>query len=286
MLHSDVGAGGLALLRIVVFGLWALSVVHSPSLVLAAEAPRELFDPPGILGLLPVGFWDVLFEPVRLRILEVGLFVLFGAAGFGARPWWLIGPLAFAGALLLDGVQKGFGGYVNHAQMALVYSTLFLAIAPAAARRWPLATDEAENDHAAGLYRFPLIATAVVFAAAYSLIGLYRVFHGGWAIFAGDALPIYMGLRTFEIAATGFDWSLFVIASPLLLWGAKAGFLVTTVFEVLSPACLVHTGFRRAWLVVMVGFHLTTLITMNIFFWENLVLLGVVFTQLPSKLLS
>ena len=286
MLHSDVGPGGLALFRIVVFGLWALSIVHSPSLVLAADAPRELFDPPGVLGLLPGAFWDALFEPVRLRILEVGLLVLFVAAAVGARPWWLIGPLAFAGALMLDGLHKGFGGFVNHAQMALVYSALFLAIAPAAVRRWPATKDDAEQGHGAGLYRFPLIATAVVFAAAYSLIGLYRVFEGGWTIFAGDALATYMGLRTFEVAVTGFDWSLLLIGSPLLLWGAKAGFLVTTVFEILSPLCLAHDGFRRAWLVVMVGFHLTTLVTMNIFFWENLVLLAVVFTRLPSQLPS
>jgi hypothetical protein len=34
--------------------------------------------------------------------------------------------------------------------------------------------------------------------------------------------------------------------------------------------------FRVMWLVVMSGFHVMTLMTMNILFWENLVLMWVV----------
>ena len=32
--------------------------------------------------------------------------------------------------------------------------------------------------------------------------------------------------------------------------------------------------FRLLWLVVIASFHFITLVSMNIFFWENLVLMG------------
>jgi hypothetical protein len=57
---------------------------------------------------------------------------------------------------------------------------------------------------------------------------------------------------------------------------------VVTLFEILSPLALVWRRFRWVWLAVIAPFHLTTLFTMNIFFWENLILLAVVFTGLPT----
>jgi hypothetical protein len=52
---------------------------------------------------------------------------------------------------------------------------------------------------------------------------------------------------------------------------------VTTLFELGSAGVLFSRVFRRVWLVVIVSFHFVTLFAMNIFFWENLLLVLVIF---------
>src|SRR5690606_27023043 len=65
---------------------------------------------------------------------------------------------------------------------------------------------------------------------------------------------------------------------PLALAPALTlGFVVTTLFEASAPLLLVSRVFRMVWLPCMAVFHVMTLFLMNILFWENLVLLGVVF---------
>ena len=123
---------------------------------------------------------------------------------------------------------------------------------------------------------------ALLLAGAYSLIGINRFAMGGLAIFTGDALPINLALRTFEYREFGFEWSVLLLQYAPFVVLLKAGFFVVTLFEVLTPLALVWRRFRWAWLAVMVPFHLSTLVTMNIFFWENLILLAVVFTNLPT----
>lgn len=278
MLHSDAGARALAVLRIVVFGLWASLVANAPPLALAAEVPRELFTPPGVLALLPDGFWDAFFQPVLLTTFSGGLLVLTLAAAAGVGPWRLIGPAAFAGILLFDGTQKGFGGFINHAQFGLIYGALLVALSPAAdALRLGGNRGRPVPARPPGAYRFPLIGTALLLSVAYSLIGLHRVAVGGLEVFTGSALPGYVALRTFEYASYNMQWSLAVLAHAPLVWILKAGFAVTTVFEILSPLALLYRRFRWVWLAVIVPFHFGTIVTMNIAFWENLVLIAVLF---------
>ncbi len=50
--------------------------------------------------------------------------------------------------------------------------------------------------------------------------------------------------------------------------------------EILSPLVLISTWFRRAWLAVILPFHVLTLLSMNIFFWENMILIVVFLTGL------
>jgi hypothetical protein len=55
------------------------------------------------------------------------------------------------------------------------------------------------------------------------------------------------------------------------------GYFVTTLFELDSAGVLFSRAFRLLWLVVIVSFHFVTLFAMNIFFWENLLLVLVIF---------
>jgi hypothetical protein len=282
MLHSEAGAGALGVLRVVVFALWFLVVLGSLPLTLAAGLPRELFDAPGVLSLLPDSFWEVFLREEMLAAFTVLLLAALLAAALGAGPFAIVGPLAFLGVLLFDGMQKGFSGYFNHAQFGLLYATFFVALSPAAdALR--VGRERIRPPRPPGVYRFPLVASALALSLTYFLVGSFRVAIGGWDIFTGDALPGQMLLRTMEHTGTDFRLSFFLLAHPPLVFALKAGFLVTTVFEVLSPVALLRRGFRWAWIAVIVPFHVMTLFTMNIFFWENLVLIAVLFTDLPAR---
>src|SRR4029453_979242 len=68
-----------------------------------------------------------------------------------------------------------------------------------------------------------------------------------------------------------------------MIAGMKAGFIVTTAFEILTPAILLGNTFRRLWIAIMIPFHISTLLTMNIFFWQNTVLILLLFTGLAYR---
>jgi len=64
---------------------------------------------------------------------------------------------------------------------------------------------------------------------------------------------------------------------PWLAAMLKGGYFVTTLFELASVGVLFSRTFGMLWLAVIGSFHFITLFSMNIFFWENLVLIGVLF---------
>ena len=62
------------------------------------------------------------------------------------------------------------------------------------------------------------------------------------------------------------------------------GFPLVTVVEILSPYCLVSRRFRHFWLVTIFGFHVLTLLLMQIVFWENIILRIVLMTGVAGAL--
>jgi hypothetical protein len=111
----------------------------------------------------------------------------------------------------------------------------------------------------------------------YTFIAMNRLIEGGPTLFLGDALLDDIALRSHWYAAYGFTVFLGLITIPWLAASLKAGFFVTTLFELSSAVTLISRRFRIAWLAVVASFHLVTLFAMNIFFWENLVLSVVIF---------
>jgi hypothetical protein len=107
----------------------------------------------------------------------------------------------------------------------------------------------------------------------YTYIGLHRILEGGLAIFAGDTILDYVRRSSMRYSNYGFTVFLEIITLPWAAAVLKAGFLTTTLFEVASVGVLLSTRFRLAWVGMMVGFHLMTLVAMNLFFWVNLVLI-------------
>ena len=167
-------------------------------------------------------------------------------------------------ALQLDSVAKSSGGFANHAQTLPLILLALVAISPLLEdrRKPPLSTTSSD-----------FVALAAIGAILpYSYIGLQRVLSGGWEMFTGDVLLQYLSAATASYQRYP-PW-----VDPVLLKAPlNAGFAVVTAFEVTSVCLLLSRKYRCAWLLTMLAFHITTLFAMNVFFWENLVLITVIF---------
>ena len=107
--------------------------------------------------------------------------------------------------------------------------------------------------------------------------------YGGMEQFFNHAMNVHILVNTLNYSKYGFDLGLMVAASPALMILFKTGFFAITLFEVTSLFTLVNRPFRFIWMGVMVPFHLLSLLTMNIFFWENVILILVLFWVIGER---
>ena len=279
-LRSLAGNGGpeaLGVVRVVVFGAWLVWLLVLPIERLAG-VPLDLYQPAGLMHLVPSTWLDTLLSAHALSIFRWMLAALLIAAVLGARPFPPIGVSCVLGVVAFDSLMKSYQSYTNHAQLALLLSGFLIATAPAADGFSVMGRRRSARPPA---YDFPIFGIAAVLTLTYAFVGARRLAVGGLEIFLHDALPTYLALRSIEHARTAFDFGLLALSSPALAGAMKLGFFVTTLAEVASPVCLVSRRFRLVWLAVIVPFHIVTLLTMNIFFWENLLLIAVTLTALP-----
>ena len=268
----------LAVLRIVVFTIW-LVLLANMDLSLFADLPAEALRPTGLVVLLPL---DTLAASPHL-LTAVRLVAMIGcvACVVGVRPWRGIAATTVVLLLVCDGLAKSVGWYANHAQFAPLVAAALLAVAPSAdrlslPRRAPAVPDVSSLRHGA-----PMFAVALLVTLSYSLVAARRIFEGGGSVFVDHSILEWSVLRSLEDHHYPWDFGLVLLENQWLLPLMATGFAITTLFELLSPLALHHRRFRVAWLAVVIPFHFGTLILMNIFFWENLLILAVLFTALP-----
>jgi hypothetical protein len=261
---SDPGADAaiLARIRAAVLCIWLVVVLMTPY-GSYAHLPAELSTGLGLGRVLLDVDWlrQALWSERALTVLKwLAICGLVAQLAAGRRLRGLM-PVVFVTILALDALTKSLTGYVNHAQIAPLVVLLLVTVfghVPAGARE------------AVWLIRLALVLP-------YTFIGLHRLIEGGVEIFLGDALPQYIAQNTAGYSFYSLAWGQRLIALPLAAGLLKAGFAAMTLFELLSPGALVWARFRHVWVAVMAVFHAAILATMNIFFWENLVLLLVAF---------
>ena len=282
MIHrASAGAGALGIARIAVFGMWFLVVAFSPLSVLA-ELPLSLFNERGVIALIPPDVQAWLLDVTVLQVLKGALLAGCALLVLGVRPYTPLAITTTALLLLFDGLTKSFNGFVNHAQIGILYAAMILALFPAADAMSIMR--RRDSDARSASYAAAMATVPLVMCCAYAFIGTNRIIAGGVEIFTGDAIVRYMAATSLSYSYASFTLGLAATVYPALATLFKLGFAVTTCFEILSPLCLVSSRFRLAWLAVIVPFHAMTLLTMNIFFWENLVLILVFFTPIPAMI--
>lgn len=193
------------------------------------------------------------------------------AAALGLRPFRLWGALALALILMLEFWSKGFSGFVYHSWVLPLVMAAVLVCSPSADGFAVGRRERTERDP--GAYRFPLLVMTTAGLFCYMFIAVHRMVHGDHEIFNGEALRSWLLVRSQAPSSYGFRFGTTVANTPWLFAVYRAGFVVSTVIESLAPLCLYSRRFARGWLAFMLVFHVLSVLTLNIFFWENSLML-------------
>jgi len=265
LIHAQAGPRLLRLTRLGIFALWIVKLLLDP-LWRLAELPRELFQPIGILALLPAGALDALLTPgglAALLILTLAVLVL----GLTDRAF---APVSTLAAILLTAYScliRGFGPAV-HTDIVLllaVYALAGFAWADGLALRFG-------KKSVGGGSSYPLVTIVAMLCLSYCLVGLNRTIAGGLSVFTGDTMEVWAidaSLRGYYFN-TNVGWH--VPEWPWVVLMLRSGLPFITLFEITAPLCVASPHYRWVFIPVMLSFHLLSLVFMNIFFFDDMFL--------------
>jgi len=275
VIHERAGSRALAAVRVAVFGLWALLVALDPIADLAG-LPLDSGEPVGFLRLVPRALLQLLLaRPVLFALKGATLScLLLAAAGAPRYRVWAAGATVL---LVVHQMLERSVGDFAHDVLLLLYAVFVLALFPAAdaltlPRRAP------PREPSAPIYGAALFSLALIVTVAYAGIAAHRLAAGFPRIFTGPALDAWLG-RQLGASPTGLPLNEFILSHRWARLGLRAGFFVTTLFELATPVALISRRFRWPWVAAMVLFHVAAGITLGLFFWPDLVVIALVFVE-------
>lgn len=255
LLHENSSQRYVTWLKAFVFGLWMLKAVLDPIQDLAM-LPQSIFTRTMPLTLVPGSVIRFLLSGEGLLLLRFGVVLACAICLVPKTARWSY-PVACVLITTYQAVLRGYG-HVNHAEVPLILAAYLLCIS--------------------AFFRFgdrrpePLVIS-FVFLGSYMLTGAYRLVYGGWDLFSSDTLTFWMGDHSLHPTTFHFGAGMWIVAHPECWVFLKVLFVIATLAETIAPLALISPGFRRFFLVTMIGFHLFNLVAMNILFWENVALL-------------
>jgi hypothetical protein len=263
LIHEQAGPRLLGLARRGIFALWIVKLLLDP-LTRLADMPKQMLRPVGVLNLLSPDALFNLFTAPELATLWWFTFGVVVACLFIRKPIGtaLLYTVAAGFLTIYSSVIRCFGPAV-HTDIVLLLGTCALA-----AYAWA----DLVAPRAPGRYSYPLITILALLTMGYTLVGLNRVVTGGIDVFTGDTMTAWAvdaSLRGYYFN-TGIGWH--VPDWPLVNFMLCAGLPAITAFEILAPLCLAWARFRWVFIPVMLSFHLLSLVFMNIFFFDDMLL--------------
>lgn len=277
-MHSHAGATHLGALRFWVFAMWFMDVAKDPLTDLAV-LPFSSFQAVGVLRWVPAAFWASLHSGTGLRLWWVTMLVLLALSALGTRGYRAIATVTCVLLTFYQGLIFSFAE-VTHAELAALYVAFVVAVFPSADAlsfrgRTPLSAPPA-------VYRAAVLLATIVLLSTYMLTGVRRLFAGGTDIFLNGTILTMVadGSITPDHLQQGFGLEL--LARPLGRFLLESGFVLVTVFEILSLFCLSSPWFRRAWLAVMLPFHVLSWPLLQTLFVHNILLLGVLVVDIDG----
>jgi predicted DCC family thiol-disulfide oxidoreductase YuxK len=244
--------------RLIVFGIWFLIVLSRD--MTAIPYFRDFIERRGVLRLIPQSYFQGLLTSEALFALQVITLILLAIVISGIRHYRVVAVLACALLTLYVGIIQGMGE-VSHADLPPLYAAYLLALLPAELARRPI---------------------AIMLVLTYVMIAAHRVLFCGLEIITGDSMLYWLALKSSDMPGT-WDLGLYSLTNDATRFVAKAGFAITTVLELLAPVCLFSRRFTWIWLALIIPFHVVSKFTMNIFFWQSVVMLPVFFLDWRPK---
>ena len=270
---AETAAKHLGIFRFTCFGLWLLTFDFQLS---AHGYSWETFETLGVFHYLPEALsrWllSINLEPAS----SVFLMLVFAAAAVGAPMYRLWAGIAAFAALAHDSLLLGYSHIVSNIRICILLGSILCVITPAAERfNWPFKKTPLQKTPSA--YSLSLLMIQVTVLLTYTLAGAHRLAHNSLDLYFGDSPRSWLIIRNLEQIGGLEGIGITIAQTPALLLGYQLGLLAITIIEAMSLLCLNSKRFTLMWLIVMSVFHLLSHFTMHIFFWQNMVLIWVLF---------
>lgn len=276
LLQEQASPKMLRVVTIGVFGFWFVQLAFSPVDSIAA-LPMVLYEPVGFLRAVPnaaVAWW---LSAPAIYYFKAAIMASCAAVIFTIFPRFSA-VVACAGLTVYLGLLRGFGGHVSHGDMVMVYAAYLLALF-----RLADAQLSAKKPPRISLSGVPIVGVLVALLFTYSLTGLFRLMHGAVETFTSGSLTFWAMRNSYQYVDPLWGWGRQLPNQPVWAAVLNAGFPLVTLFEALAPLCLVSSRFRWVFVAVMLPFHLLAWIVMEIFFWEHLLLYGLLFERIGRR---
>lgn len=273
-LEPAKAADRLGLIRLTVYGLWLASINFSMNF---EGFPRLFFKERGILALLPESWLEFLLSTNLQGFPGYALMGIIGAAMLGLRPFPLWAGLSLVIIILHEGMIQGFSSIFCNNRVCIMLAAMVLPFSPAVSSWTPfkrsVRSGEASKDYSCYLW---LISILVLLT--YTLVGAQRIVRKSCKVFMDtDAVQSWLVVRNAEAVDGVLSLGQIISNSEFLLVMFVIGFFIISVLEMLSPLSLIHRGFAWIWLLGMSSFHILSYYTMGIFFWQNMILIWMLF---------
>lgn len=261
-------AFALGVVRSIVNGAFLVSIVFT-SFSALGSLPTTILRPTGAMKLLPWSFYDQLQSPSAMVFLKAAmvLSLLFSAAGF-------LTVFSTKTSLLLvvfyQGLLRSFGHF-NHDEMLAVYCLVVLAFTPCgdafSLDSW---LARAKKDRPFFAYAYPILLMQLLVAWTYFSSALIKLRVAGLKYLSVDNLPALAIFHSLDnLHDTAFRLA-FRLPEVKIYLPYAVGFIL--VWELLFPLAIFSRRLRWWILGVGIGFHISTLFLMNIFFPHHLAL--------------
>lgn len=253
----------LTLVRLGVFALWIVKLLLDPISRLS-EMPRQMFQPVGVLNLLSPAAQGNFLEASTLSAFWWTTQAILVCCLFLRRPkgFALLSTVAAIFLTFYSSLIRSFGPAV-HTDITLLLATYALA-------GYAWADLFAPKNPARASY--PLVTIVAMLCLSYCIVGLNRMVVGGIDVFNSDTMETWAidaGLRGYYFN-TNIGWH--IPEWPWAVFFLRSGLPVVTLFEILAPLCLAWPHFRWIFIPVMLSFHALSLVFMNIFFFDDMLL--------------
>jgi len=265
LIHAEAGPALLRLARLGVFLLWIVKLLLDPVWRLG-DLPMELIRPMGVLAFVPPDQFPFFWSSPNLTLIWI-LTLLALVMALANRAFAPISTLAAILLTIYSSVIHSYGPIV-HSDIVLLLGTYALALfAWADVLHWHLHPQAPRLPNCSA----PLVTIVALLGLTYCLVGLNRTIVS-FPVFTGNSMEIWTidaSLRAYYFN-TGVGWHL--PEWPLVVFFLRAGLPVITFFEITAPLGLISPWYRRAFIPVMLSFHLLSLVLMNIFFFDDMLL--------------